>query len=92
VDTLLFVRASGQVLTGGKKTFGWVVGGQKSDMARIDIGAVNAQTGAGLYFAKPVMDDTSVLTDVADIRAGLEASLRKLVLGDATAEPPARRD
>ena len=54
VDSLLFVRAEGQVLTGGKKTFGILVGGAKNDMAFMHFGVVDAKTGDVLYFARPV--------------------------------------
>jgi hypothetical protein len=54
VDALLFVRAEGQVLTGGKKTFGYLVGGSKYDTAFMHFGVVDAKTGDVLYFARPV--------------------------------------
>ena len=54
VDALLFVRAEGQVLTGGKKTFGYLVGGSKFDTAFMHFGVVDAKTGDVLYFARPV--------------------------------------
>jgi hypothetical protein len=54
VDALLFVRAEGQVLTGGKKTFGWLVTGGIYDTAFMRFGVVDSRTGDILYFAKPV--------------------------------------
>lgn len=56
VDALLFVRAEGQVLTGGKKAFGAVLGGIGAtyDTAMMHFGVVDAKTGDVLYFAKPV--------------------------------------
>lgn len=55
VDALLFVRAKGEVLTGGKKAFGYLVAGSPYDTAMMDFGVVDAKTGDVLYFAKPVM-------------------------------------
>ncbi len=54
VDALLFVRAEGEVLTGGKKTFGWLVTGGVNDVASMRFGVVDSRTGDVLYFAKPV--------------------------------------
>lgn len=53
VDALLFIRAEGQVLTGGKKTFGYLVGGAKFDTVFMHFGVVDAKTGDILYFARP---------------------------------------
>jgi hypothetical protein len=54
VDALLFVRAEGQVLTGGKKAFGLLAAGWSSDAAFMHFGIVDAKTGDVLYFARPV--------------------------------------
>jgi len=54
VDALLFVRADGQVLTGGKKAFGILVAGAKNDVAMMHFGVVDAKNGDVLYFARPV--------------------------------------
>jgi hypothetical protein len=54
VDALLFVRAEAQVLTGGKKAFGFLVAGSGFDMAFMHFGVVDAKTGDVLYFARPV--------------------------------------
>jgi hypothetical protein len=55
VDALLFVRAHGQVLTGGKKAFGILVAGPSRDTAVMDFGVVDAKTGDVLYFARPAV-------------------------------------
>lgn len=55
VDALLFVRAEAEVLTGGKKAFGWIVGGQRFDVMIMYFGVVDPRTGDVLYFAKPVL-------------------------------------
>ena len=54
VDALLFVRAEGEVLTGGKKAFGWLVTGAAFDSVMMHFGVVDAKTGDVLYFAKPI--------------------------------------
>jgi hypothetical protein len=54
VDALLFVRAHGQVLTGGKKAFGALVTGGIYDTAFMHFGVVDSKTGDVLYFARPV--------------------------------------
>jgi hypothetical protein len=54
MDALLFVRAEGRVLTGGKKTFGVLIGGGYNDMAFMHFGVVDAKTGDVLYFARPI--------------------------------------
>jgi hypothetical protein len=55
VDALLFVRASGQVLTGGKKAFGLLIAGPASDFATMRFGVVDARNGDVLYFARPTV-------------------------------------
>lgn len=77
-DALVFVRASGEVLTGGKKAFGWVVGGQKFDMAQVQIGVVDARTGDVLYFAKPLMLK-NLAKDTEEARSGIEKSFKNFV-------------
>ncbi len=54
LDALLFVRAEGQVLTGGKKALGILVAGPKNDVAMMHFGVVEAKNGEILYFAQPV--------------------------------------
>jgi hypothetical protein len=55
VDALLFVRATGQVLTGSKKAFGALVAGGVRDTAFMRFGVVDAKTGDVLYFARPLV-------------------------------------
>jgi hypothetical protein len=86
-DALLFVRASGQVLTGGKKTFGWVVGGQKFDTVQMDIGLVDGQSGAVLYFSKPHMI-MNLVKKTAEASSEIEESLKNIVRTDAALKSP----
>jgi len=49
-DALLFLHSSGSILTGGKKAFGMLVGGQANSSARLYMSFVDAQTGDILAF------------------------------------------
>jgi hypothetical protein len=44
-DGIVFIRASGTVLTGGKKAFGWMVTGQVSDTIHTFMTLVDAKSG-----------------------------------------------
>lgn len=87
VDALLFVRASGEVLTGGKKAFGWLVAGEKFDVVQMHIGVVDAKIGDVLYFAKPVMLK-NLAKDTEETRSGIEKSFKNFVKANAVATPP----
>lgn len=78
VDALVFVRASGQVLTGGKKAFGFLVGGNVYDVVQILIGVVDSKSGDVLYFSRPVMLK-NLAKDPADTRKGIEKSFKNFV-------------
>jgi hypothetical protein len=84
VDALVFVRASGQVLTGGKKAFGMLVGGAAFDMVQILIGVVDAKNGDVLYFSKPVMLK-NLAKDPADTKKGMEKSFKNFTKANGTA-------
>jgi len=75
VDGLLFVRAEGQVLTGGKKAFGWLVTGQVYDTVQVTLGLVDSKTGEVLYFAKPIMLK-NMAKDPNELRGGIEKSFK----------------
>lgn len=77
-DSLLFVRATGQVLTGGKKALGWLVTGQVWDVVQMQLGLIDAKTGDVLYFAKPIMLK-NLAKDPAQTRAGIEKSFKNFV-------------
>ena len=83
VDALLFVRAQGEVLTGGKKAFGWIIGGPKFDMAIIYLGVVDSKTGDVLYFAKPFMLK-NLAKDPQETAGGVDKAFRNFV----KASPP----
>ena len=77
VDALLFVRASGQMLTENKTAFGVFVAGPSTDFTAIDFGLVDAETGDVLYFAKSrleanlVLDPEEILSGITRAFAGL---------------------
>jgi hypothetical protein len=77
-SALLFVRATGQVLTGGKKAFGWLVTGQVWDVVQMQIGVIDAKSGDVLYFAKPIMLK-NLAKDPAQTRSGIEKSFKNFV-------------
>lgn len=78
VDALVFVRASGQVLTGGKKAFGYLIGGGVYDTVQILIGVVDAKNGDVLYFSKPLMLK-NLAKDPADTKKGMEKSFKNFM-------------
>jgi hypothetical protein len=84
-DALLFVRAHGQVLTGGKKVFGHLVGGGAYDTVQIHIGVVDARNGDVLYFARPFMLK-NIAKDPAETRSGIEKSFKNFVKANKPAE------
>lgn len=52
-DAILFVRAHGQLSTGGKKTFAILIGGPGAvDLYTVDTVMVDAHTGNVLYYAR----------------------------------------
>jgi hypothetical protein len=51
-DALLFLHSSGRILTGGKKAFGALVGGQAFSIARLYMAFVDARSGEVLAFTK----------------------------------------
>jgi hypothetical protein len=54
-DAILFVRAHGQLSTGGKKAFAILVGGPGAyDIYTVDTVMVDAQTGNVLYYARTI--------------------------------------
>ena len=84
VDALLFVRAEGQVLTGGKKAFGVLVTGAVNDTAMMHFGVVDAKTGDVLYFAKPV-----ALRNIAKDSEKTSGVVKKSFKNFAKSSPPA---
>jgi hypothetical protein len=86
VDAILFVRAAGQVLTGGKKAFGLLIGGPAFDMVAINVGVVDAKSGDVLYLAKPFMLK-NLAKDPADTQAGIAKSFKNFAKANASATP-----
>ena len=86
VDAILFVRAAGQVLTGGKKAFGLLIGGPAFDMVAINVGVVDAKNGDVLYFAKPFMLK-NLAKDPADAQSGIEKSFKNFAKANGPVSP-----
>jgi hypothetical protein len=74
-DALVFVRVAGQVLTGSRKAYGWVMGGQVLDYAWFRVAVVDSRTGDVLFFAKPVMVK-NLAKDPGSIKKSLRDSFR----------------
>jgi hypothetical protein len=51
-DVLVFVEGEGQVLTGGKKAMGWIVGGASASGATLILTMADAKTGEIIAFAR----------------------------------------
>ena len=90
-DALLFVRAEGQVLTNGKKAFGWLVTGQVWDMVQVTLGVVDSKTGEVLYFAKPIMLK-NLAKDPAELRAGIEKSFKNFAKANGQSTAVANKE
>lgn len=85
VDAILFVRAAGQVLTGGKKAFGMFIGGPAYDTVAINVGVVDSKTGDVLYFAKPFMLK-NLAKDPKQAQSGLQKSFKNFGKANAVSE------
>jgi len=87
VDALLFVRANGQVLTGGKKAFGLLVAGPSNDAVSMHFGVVDAKTGDVLYFAKPIMLK-NVAKDSEQTAGGVKKSFKNFAKASPAGAAP----
>ncbi len=91
VDAILFVRAAGQVLTGGKKAFGMFIAGPAYDTVAINVGVVDSKTGDVLYFAKPFMLKNRA-KDPKDAQSGIQKSFKNFAKANVTTEEPKPAD
>src|SRR5258708_10838825 len=91
-DVLVFVEGEGQVVTGGKKAMGMLIGGASNSMRTLILTMVDAKTGEILTFARLVningvgggekfMDDTEKAYGKA-----LDKQLSKMKIGQAPAK------
>ena len=88
-DVLVFVEGEGQVLTGGKKAMGMLIGGAANSGATLILTMADAKTGEILTFARLVnitggqqfMDDTEKAYGKA-----LDKQLSKMKIGQAPAK------
>jgi len=89
VDALLFVRASGEVLTGNKKAFGFLVMGQAVDVAEMQFGVVDAKSGDVLYFARPVAF-RNLARDSGKTEGVVKKSFKNFAKASPAGAPPAK--
>lgn len=76
VDAIVFIRGSGQKLTGGKSAFNILVGGTPAYLS-MQIGMIDARTGEVLVYTDPVFAGDPT-TAVDRLRKALEKGFKKL--------------
>jgi hypothetical protein len=83
-DALLFLHSSGSILTGGKKAFGLLVGGQSSSTARLYMAFVDAKSGEVLAFTTIMRAGDKFRTDPEAVYRGvLTKDFQKMRIGTA---------
>jgi len=80
-DVLVFVEGTGQVLTGGKKAMGALIGGPSASMAHLSLAMADAKTGEILAFAR--MNNFEKFVDDSEKAYGkaLDKQFRKMKIG-----------
>jgi hypothetical protein len=91
VDALLFVRATGQILTGNRKAFGALVAGGAYDTAFMRFGVVDAKSGDVLYFAEPAVLK-NIAKDPDKTRGAVRKSFKNFVKASPGGEEAAKKD
>jgi len=76
VDAIVFIRAQGQKLTGGKTAFVMLVGGAPAYL-KMQIGIIDAHTGEVLLYTDPMFAGDPT-TAVDRLRKALEQGFKKL--------------
>jgi len=76
VDAIVFIRAQGQKLTGGKTAFVMLVGGAPAYL-KMQIGMIDAHTGEVLLYTDPMFAGDPT-TAVDRLRKALEQGFKKL--------------
>lgn len=83
-DALLFLHASGSILTGGKKAFGALVGGQSSSTAQLYMAFVDAKSGEVLAFTSIMRAGDKFRKDPEAVYRGvLTKDFQKMRIGTA---------
>lgn len=77
-DVLVFIRTYGTVLTGGKKTFGWLVTGAVSDNSVSYISFVDAVSGDVLFVSRLVRAGNVAKNPEKVLAKAIAKSFRKL--------------
>jgi hypothetical protein len=84
-DALLFLHSSGSILTGGKKAFGMLVGGQSSSTARLYMAFVDAKSGEVLAFTTIMRAGDKFRKDPEAVYRGvLTKDFQKMRIGTAS--------
>lgn len=80
-DVLVFVEGTGQVLTGGKKTMGILIGGAKASTAHLSLAMADAKTGEILAFVR--MNNAEKFLNDSEKAYGnaLDKQFRKMKIG-----------
>jgi TonB family protein len=86
VDTLLFVRASAQVMTENRKAFGAAVRSMGNDTTVMDFGLVDTKTGDVIYFAKSKVV-ANIMLDSEEISEGITKAFADLPRAGASLPP-----
>jgi hypothetical protein len=82
-DVLVFVEGQGQVLTGGKQTFGILIGGPKYSTATLILTMADARTGEVLAFVRLVNLDKFVKDSEKAFGGALDKQFKKMKIGTA---------
>jgi len=83
-DALLFLHSSGSILTGGKKAFGMLVGGQSKSSAELYMAFVDAKSGEVLAFTTIVRTGDKFEKDPEAVYRGvLTKDFQKMRIGTA---------
>ncbi len=85
-DALLFLHSSGSILTGGKKAFGMLVGGQSRSLAQLYMAFVDAKSGEVLAFTTIVRAGDKFRDNPEKVYRGvLTKDFQKMRIGKASA-------
>jgi hypothetical protein len=80
-DVLVFVEGTGQVLTGGKKTMGVLIGGAKASTAHLSLAMADAKTGEILAFVRMNNAEKFVQDSEKAYGKALDKQFRKMKIG-----------
>ena len=90
-DTLVYAHGKGQVLTGGKKAMGILVGGAKNSTGWLTLSFVDAKTGDILAFVRMLNDGKFVNDSEKAYGNALNKQFKKLKLGSSVPSKKSKR-